>query len=135
MSDSLRPHGPHSPWNSPGQNTGVGSLSLHQQIFSTLESNRGFLHCRRILYQLSYQRHSEPSGQPSGEALTCQFRRLKRRGFDPWVWNISCRQAWWPTPEILLGESGGQRSLAGSSQWGCKDSGTTEAAEHTCSRY
>ena len=28
-SDSLRPHGPYSPWNSPGQNTGVGSLSLH----------------------------------------------------------------------------------------------------------
>ena len=28
VSDSLRPHGLHSPWNSPGQNTGVGSLSL-----------------------------------------------------------------------------------------------------------
>ena len=27
VSDSLRPHGLHSPWNSPGQNTGVGSLS------------------------------------------------------------------------------------------------------------
>ena len=30
MSYSLRPHGPYSPWNSPGQNTGVGSLSLLQ---------------------------------------------------------------------------------------------------------
>ena len=30
MSDSLRPHGLYSPWNSPGQNTGVGSLSLLQ---------------------------------------------------------------------------------------------------------
>ena len=28
MSDSLRPHGLHSPWNSPGKNTGVGSLSF-----------------------------------------------------------------------------------------------------------
>ena len=28
MSNSLRPHGLYSPWNSPGQNTGVGSLSL-----------------------------------------------------------------------------------------------------------
>ena len=28
MSDSLQPHGLSSPWNSPGQNTGVGSLSL-----------------------------------------------------------------------------------------------------------
>ena len=35
MSDFLRPHGLYSPWNSPGQNTGVGSLSLLQGIFST----------------------------------------------------------------------------------------------------
>ena len=33
--NSLRPHGLYSPWNSPGQNTGVGSLSLLQRIFST----------------------------------------------------------------------------------------------------
>ena len=55
VSDSLRPHGLHSPWNSPGQNTGVGSLSLLQGIFPTQESNRGLLQYRRILYQLSYQ--------------------------------------------------------------------------------
>ena len=30
MSDSLRPHGLHSPWNSPGHNTGVRSLFLLQ---------------------------------------------------------------------------------------------------------
>ena len=34
MSNSLRPHGIYSPWNSPGQNTGVGSLSLLQGIFN-----------------------------------------------------------------------------------------------------
>ena len=95
VSDSLQPHGPYSPWNSPGQNigegslsfsrgssqlrgieprsptlqadslpaepqgkpknTGVGSLSLLQWIFLTQESNWGLLHCRWILYQLSYQ--------------------------------------------------------------------------------
>ena len=95
MSDSLQPHGLYNPWNSPGQNTevgslsllqgnlpnpgieprspalqpdslpaepqgkpkntGVGSLSLLQQIFLTQELNRGLLHCRWILYQLSYQ--------------------------------------------------------------------------------
>ena len=38
-SNSLRPHGPYSPWNSPGQNTGVGSLSLLQGIFRTQGSN------------------------------------------------------------------------------------------------
>ena len=37
------------------KNTGVGRLSLLQRIFLTQESNRGLLHCRRILYQLSYE--------------------------------------------------------------------------------
>ena len=90
MSDSLQLHGLYSPWNSQGQNTGVGnflfpspedlpnpgiearsptlqepawkpkntgvgSLSLFQQIFPTQELNQGLLHCRSILYQLSYE--------------------------------------------------------------------------------
>ena len=37
------------------KNTGVGSLFLLQWIFLTQESNWGILHCRQILYQLSYQ--------------------------------------------------------------------------------
>ena len=53
MSDSLQPCGLYSPWNSPGQNTGVGSLSLLQRIFPTQGSNPGLPHCRQILYQLS----------------------------------------------------------------------------------
>ena len=83
MSDSSQPHGlstkfsrpeywsgqPPNPRIKPGspalqvdslpdepqENTGVGSLSLLQQIFWTQDSNLGFLHCRWILYQLSYQ--------------------------------------------------------------------------------
>ena len=50
-----RPHGLYSPWFSPGENTGVGSLSLLQGIFRTQESNPGLPHCRVILYQLSHQ--------------------------------------------------------------------------------
>ena len=42
------------PRSSPGQNTGVGSLSLLQGIFPTQGSNPGLPHCRRILYQLSH---------------------------------------------------------------------------------
>ena len=94
--NSLQPHGLYNPWNSPGQNTGVGncsllqgifpteglnparspalqvdslpaepsgkpkntgvdSLSLLQRIFPTQKSNWGLLHCRWILYQLSYE--------------------------------------------------------------------------------
>ena len=52
----------YSPWNSPGQNTGVGSLSLLQRIFPTQGSNRDLLHCRRILYQLKYPGYSHRSG-------------------------------------------------------------------------
>ena len=55
VSDFLRPHGLYSRWNSPGQNTGVGSLSLLQGIFPTQGSNPDLLHCRQILYQLSQQ--------------------------------------------------------------------------------
>ena len=53
VSDSLWPHGLYCPWNFPGQNTGVDSLSLLQWIFPTQGMNPGLLHCRWILYQLN----------------------------------------------------------------------------------
>ena len=43
------------PWDSPDQNTDAGSLSLLQGIFPTQGSNPGLPHCRRTLYQMSYQ--------------------------------------------------------------------------------
>ena len=52
---TLQPHGLYSPWNSPGQNVGVDSLSLLQGIFLTQGSNPDLPHCRKILYQLSHQ--------------------------------------------------------------------------------
>ena len=55
MSDSLQPLGVYSLWNSPGQNTGVGSLSFLWEIFLNQGSNPGLLHCGQILYQLSHQ--------------------------------------------------------------------------------
>ena len=55
VSDSLPPDGPYSLWNSPGQNTGVGSHSLLQGILPTQGLNPGLLNCRWILYQLSYK--------------------------------------------------------------------------------
>ena len=44
-----------SSWNFPGQNTGVGSLSLLQGIFPAQGSNPGLLHCGQVLYQLSHK--------------------------------------------------------------------------------
>ena len=55
MLNFLWPHGLYSPWNSPGQNTGVGSLSLLQGIFPTQGSNPDLPHCRQILYSLSHK--------------------------------------------------------------------------------
>ena len=68
VSDSLWPHGcnlPGSPvhGDSQGKNTGVGSLKI-QGIFLTQKLNRGLLHCRVILYQVSYQ------GSPSTNKIT-----------------------------------------------------------------
>ena len=48
----------YSPWNSPGQNIGEGSLSLPQGIFPTQGLNPGLPHCRHILHHLS------PQGSP-----------------------------------------------------------------------
>ena len=56
MSNSLRSCGLYSSWNSPGQNTGVGSLSFLQGIFPTHKLKWGLLHCSWILYQLSYHK-------------------------------------------------------------------------------
>ena len=52
---TLWPRGLYSPWDSPGQSTGVGSRSLLQRLFPTQGSNPGLPHCRRTLYQLSHK--------------------------------------------------------------------------------
>ena len=54
MSDCLQPHGLYSPWNSPGQNTGVGCLFLLQGIFPTQGLNPGLPNCKETLYYLSH---------------------------------------------------------------------------------
>jgi len=50
-----------------------------------------------------------PAGA-SGKESTCQCRRFKRCGFDPWVGKIPLRKAQQPTPVFLSGEFHGQRS-------------------------
>ena len=63
--DSLPSEAPGKP-----KNTGVGSLSLLQRTFLTQESNQGLWHCRRILYQLSYQGSNERSQRIYIKVLT-----------------------------------------------------------------
>ena len=60
MSDCLQPNGLYSPWNSPGQNTGVGSFSLLQRIFPTQGLNP-----RSAALQVD-SLPAEPQGKPLG---------------------------------------------------------------------
>ena len=69
-------------------------------------------------------------GGTRGIEPTCQCRRHKRHGFNPWVRKIPWRRVWQPTPVFLPGESHGQRSLEGYSPRGHKESDTTEVTEH-----
>ena len=91
----------YSPWNSPGQNTGVGSLSLLQGIFPTQGLNSGLPHCRQILYQLSQQGcptvlewvtypFSRGSSQPRNQTrVSC----LAGRFFTSWA-TVEAQQYW-----------------------------------------
>ena len=63
----------------------------------------------------------------SGKASACQFRRCKRCWFHPWVRKIPWRRAWQPALVFLPGESHGQRSLAGYSPRGRKESDASES--------
>ena len=65
------PQRQYSPRNSPGQNTGVGSLPLLQGIFPTQGLNPGLLHCRRILYQLSHREAIRINGGTEFHTRTC----------------------------------------------------------------
>ena len=67
---------------------------------------------------------------------TCQCRRHKGLGFNPWVGKIPWRQQWQPTPVFLPGKFHGQRSWAGYTPRGCKELDITEYTHihysHTC---
>ena len=96
-------------------------------LFSLLHRVTPWIH--KITYS-SLCLYSSPvrnAGSTIGQEPACQCRRCKRCRFDPWVRKIPWRRARQPTPVFLPGESHGQRSLAGSTPWCCKESDTTEA--------
>ena len=72
-----------TPWTSPGQNTGVGSLSLLQGIFLTQGSNPGLPHCKRwILYQLSHK------GSPDGKVKWSEVAQSCLTLWDPMDYSL-----------------------------------------------
>ena len=65
VSDSLRPLGLYSPWNSPDQNTGERlpiTIPFSRGIFPTQGSSPDLPHFKWILYQLSYKGSQRISG-------------------------------------------------------------------------
>ena len=93
VSSSLWPHGLHSPWNSPCQNTGVGSLSLLQGIFQGL--NPGLPHCRQILYQLSHKRNPLHSITAAKSLQSCPTLCDPRDGSPPIPGILQARTLEW----------------------------------------
>ena len=86
ISNSLQPHGLYSPWNSPGQNTGVGNLSLLQGIFPSQGSNPGLPHCRhkgspRITEWVVYPFFSGSSWPRNQTGVSC----IAGRFFTNWA--------------------------------------------------
>ena len=93
MSDSLRPHRLQPtrllcPWDSPGKNTGQGCHALPQEIFPTQGSNSGLLHCRRILYQLSY------AGSPNYWLLYWKWKTELLPEYKRMFKCIGCSPSW-----------------------------------------
>ena len=81
------------------------------------------------MFPLKYQLLEGRGGFPGGASCkepTCQCRRHKSCGFDPWVGKIPWRRAWQHTPVFLPGKFHGQRSLRGYSPWGRNKSDTIE---------
>ena len=113
-------------WHSPGKNTGMGCHSFLPRIFLTQESNQGLLHCRQILYQLSYE------GSPISENFLVEkyvylkcgsgiFLQCRRPGFSLWVGKISWGRKRLPTPVFWPRDFHGLYS-----PWDCKEFDMTE---------
>ena len=114
-----------------GDERGHTSFFNKKKKFTTRETYNFFSnHFRGILPAsvirgAAMKRLGFPGGT-SGEEPACQCERCKRLGFDPWTGRVLWRRAWQPTPVFSSGKSHGQRSLAGHSPWGRKESDTTE---------
>ena len=108
-------------------------MGLSKDLQEARHLMEGLGECHNLL--VAEQTAGFPGGT-SGEEPSCQCRRHKRLGFDPWVRKIPWRRVWQPTPGFLPEEfqSHGQGSLVGYSLWGCKESDMTEATLHCTNR-
>ena len=97
----LQSQGLYSAWNSPGQNSGVGSLSLLQGILPTQGWNTDLPHCRRIPYHKGQWHVSPKSQQPPLNHIfflwtlmyLCESKAVFSLANMPFV-NLICRLLW-----------------------------------------
>ena len=117
VSNSLRPHGLYSTFNSPVQNTGVGSLSLLQGIFPKQGLNPGLLHCRRILYQLShkgsFQYHILTVSPPPTPTSWLRLHLICTVIQQVFIELVSCTRSWAGEPVRGGGREGDEKTLPG----------------------
>ena len=111
-SDSLWPHRLYSPWSPPGQNTGVGSLSLLQGIFLTQGSNPGLPVLQadslpgepqgtpRILEWVAYPFSSRSSQPRNWTRVSC----VAARSLINWAMREASTLLWWQTNTVPLPE-------------------------------
>ena len=93
MSDSLWPHRLWPtrllcPWDSPGKNVGVGSLSLLQAIFLTQGLYPGVLHYRRVLHHLSHQGSLKLTRKINHPISLSLMQNLNLVTYHCWVRNL-----------------------------------------------
>ena len=103
-------------WDILGKITGVGCRFLLQDIFLTQGSNLCLLCWQEDLLekgQLPTQLFMGFPGGSDSKEPTCQCRRCKKHGFNPWIRKVPWRRKWQSTPLFLPGKYHGQRSLAG----------------------
>ena len=85
----------YSPWNSLGQNTGEGSISLLQEIFPNQGSNPGLLHCRQIFLPAEPQEKPTLSRIPSFFSGTKVLEEIFYHVLTaPWMSRCSSLQTW-----------------------------------------
>ena len=102
---------PHSMWDLPRSGTEPMSPACTGSLFNTEPPRKPSL---PFIFETENCKHHFVSrvnwgfpGDTSGEESSCQCRRCRSRGFNPWVRKIPCRRKWPPTPVFLPGESHG----------------------------
>ena len=108
---------------------GVYIAQLYYCGFINHEKRILLLRMSLIFVDKHFGRHP---GGARGKESTCQCRRHRRQGFEPWVGKIPWRRKWQPTPVFLLGKSHGQRSLVGYSPLESQRVGHDWTCTHDC---